>query len=237
MSGEVSPTGADIDLRRAGLGWAAAWFVGGLLSSSVFSASGADSIGAAGPQWLLAAQLCSWIPTLLMATYLAREVGARSIVDGYALRVRPVDLLGIVIGVATQLLLPWVVYAPLRAVWPDTFAIDEVERPARELWDGASGAGIVLLVVLVAICAPLVEEILYRGLLHGAAVRALGRGVGLVLVALVFAAVHFQTAGLPGLFVVGLVLGACTLRTGRLGMAVLAHVAFNAAGLAVVAAR
>ena len=46
-----------------------------------------------------------------------------------------------------------------------------------------------------------------------------------------FALVHFRPIEYPGLFVFGLILGACALRTGRLGMPILAHVAFNATGL------
>ena len=40
---------------------------------------------------------------------------------------------------------------------------------------------------------------------------------------------------LPGLLLIGLVLGMATVRTGRLGMAVLTHMAFNATGLVLVA--
>ncbi len=40
---------------------------------------------------------------------------------------------------------------------------------------------------------------------------------------------------MPGLFVIGIVLGVAAVRTGRLGMAVLIHMAFNATGLVLVA--
>jgi membrane protease YdiL (CAAX protease family) len=40
---------------------------------------------------------------------------------------------------------------------------------------------------------------------------------------------------IPGLFVVGLVLGACALFTLRLGLGVVSHMAFNATGLVLVA--
>ena len=78
--------------------------------------------------------------------------------------------------------------------------------------------------------APLVEELVYRGLLQGAVTRRLGNPLGLVLVAALFAGVHFQPVSLPGLFVVGLVLGVCAVRTGRLGLGVITHLAFNATG-------
>ena len=50
-----------------------------------------------------------------------------------------------------------------------------------------------------------------------------------------FALIHFQPVEYPGLFAAGLVFGGCFLLTGRLGTSVVAHLAFNAAGLALVA--
>lgn len=224
-------------MRTAALGWVAAWLVGAVLSSLIFSLSGAPRAAEAGPVWLLLAQLGSWLPVLAMLHLVARRTGARTMVARYALRWRPVDLLGVPIGVFAQLVLVWLVYLPLRAVWPDTFRTEELERHARELWASAHGAGVLLLVFVVAVGAPLVEELLYRGLLQGSAVHQAGAAGGVIVVALWFAVIHFQTISIPGLFVVGLVLGVCTLRTQRLGMAVLVHVAFNATGLAVVALR
>jgi membrane protease YdiL (CAAX protease family) len=61
--------------------------------------------------------------------------------------------------------------------------------------------------------------------------------VGVVLVAAWFAVIHFRPVEYPGLFVFGLVLGVCALRTRRLGMSVLTHMAFNATGLVLVAGR
>ena len=108
----------------------------------------------------------------------------------------------------------------------------------RDLWEGASGAGVVLLVRIVVVGAPLVEELVYRGLLQGAVghrVRLWRGWLAVILVGAVFALVHFVPVEYPGLFLVALVLGACTLRTGRLGMSIVAHAAFNATGLALVA--
>ena len=47
-----------------------------------------------------------------------------------------------------------------------------------------------------------------------------------------FAAVHLQLLQFPALVLIGLVLGWLTLRTGRLGPAIWAHVAFNATATA-----
>ena len=131
----------------------------------------------------------------------------------------------------------WSLKLPLQHFWPGTFSDDRLEERARDLWDNAHGAGLALLVVVVVVGAPLVEELVYRGLLQGALTRRLDDVVGLVAAALWFAAIHFQPVEFPGLFMIGLVLGVCMWRTGRLGMPILAHVAFNATGLALAAGR
>lgn len=91
--------------------------------------------------------------------------------------------------------------------------------------------------LLVVVGAPLIEELLYRGLLLGAFRRRVDDLVALVAVALWFTAHPLPSGRVPGLLVVGLVLGACVLVTDRLGMSVLAQaLAFNATGLIWVAA-
>ena len=45
----------------------------------------------------------------------------------------------------------------------------------------------------------------------------------------------FWSAFATGTILVGMVLGSCALLTGRLGMGIVAHMAFNATGLVLVA--
>jgi membrane protease YdiL (CAAX protease family) len=52
----------------------------------------------------------------------------------------------------------------------------------------------------------------------------------------VFGLVHLQALQFLALTVIGLVLGALTLRTGRLGPAIWAHVAFNGVATALLLA-
>ena len=113
--------------------------------------------------------------------------------------------------------------------------MDKIEQRARDTVDNAGG-GVVLIVLVVVVGAPLVEELIYRGLLQGAFTRRLSDWIGVVIVAAWFAVVHFQPVETPGLFAVGLVLGACAVRARRLGLGVVAHMAFNATGLILVAA-
>lgn len=57
----------------------------------------------------------------------------------------------------------------------------------------------------------------------------------LFVTAVWFAGIHLQIVEFPGLFAFAIVLGSCFHFTKRLGMSVVAHVAFNATGLIFVA--
>jgi len=219
--------------------WLGSWMVAQVLATVVAGISGHETLAEAGPGWLLGVAFVSWVPMVAAVQWVGSRVagddpGASAVVGRFGFSFALRDLWGLPLGVATQLVLVPVVYLPLRAVWPATFRADDVEQRARELADSAQGVGVVLLVLAVVVGAPLVEELVYRGLLHGAFTRCLGRWQGTVVVAVWFAVVHFQPIEIPGLLVVGLVLGACATLTGRLGMGVVAHLAFNLTGLLLV---
>jgi len=62
--------------------------------------------------------------------------------------------------------------------------------------------------------------------------RLMPAAAALVVTAVVFAAMHFQPLQFLGLAAFGLVAGLLAQRTGRLGPAILAHIAFNAVAVA-----
>jgi len=217
------------------LTWFAAYVVGAILSSAVFELSGAKTAADLPPGWLTAASLAQWIPMVAAIWYVGKRFGAGNLSADFGLSFRPIDLIGVPLGVITQLVLVRLVYVPLESLWPGTFALDKIEERARTTYESANGGGLVLLVLVVVVGAPLVEELAYRGLLQGAFTRRLSDWIGVVVVAAWFAVIHFQAIEIPGLFVVGLVLGVCAVRTGRLGLGVVTHMAFNATGLILVA--
>ena len=144
------------------------------------------------------------------------------------LRVRALDVPGgLLLGVLCQLVL-----VPLVS-WPWAWAIgqdpDELREPACRLADKADDPlGVVLLVLITVVGAPVVEELFFRGFVQRPAVARLGRVAGVTLTAVLFGLTHFQLLQLPALVVFGLVLGALAERTGRLGPSIAAHVGFNA---------
>lgn len=176
-----------------------------------------------------------WIPFVVALAVVSRYWGSGQPWRDYRIRFRFADLAGIPIGVASQLLLLPLVYWPLQRWWPDAFRSEDVEERVRELWDKVDGVWVVALVAVVVIGAPLIEEIVYRGLLLQSLQGRLHDVLALVLSAVWFAGIHLQPIEFPGLFAFAVVLGLCFLVTGRLGSAILAHAAFNATGLLLVA--
>jgi uncharacterized protein len=214
--------------------WIIALVVGQLLLAGlVFVAFGVE-----GDDYSIAelgiATLAGWLAFVVAAAWASTRFGSGDLVRDYAIRFAPADLAGIVVGVAGQLVLVPALYIPLRELWPSTFSEARLEDRAQDLADKAGGFDTVLLALIVVIGAPLVEEVVYRGLLQRSVVPALGRGVGVVLVAAVFALVHLTPVEYPGLFVAGLLFGGCFALTGRLGTSIVAHAAFNATALVLV---
>lgn len=114
-------------------------------------------------------------------------------------------------------------------------------RPPQEVADVIAGADSTLmmvgLILAAVVLAPVTEEIMFRGVL----LRALeprGRVFALVISSLVFSLIHVlgldtemlwrsAVVVLPPIFILGLVLGWLTQRTGRLGPAIFLHSGWN----------
>jgi len=98
---------------------------------------------------------------------------------------------------------------------------------------GAGTAGLVLSVILVVIVAPLVEEMLFRGVLLSALGGYFGAGVALVGQAVLFAAYHFSAWMFVPMLMLGLACGYLTQHRGSLWPAVVLHALFNAVPVAI----
>lgn len=175
-----------------------------------------------------------WIPFLVTLVVLSRNWGSGRPRRDFRIAFRPVDLVGIPIGVASQLFVLPVVYWPLQRWFPDTFSADDVQQRARDLWDRVDGAWAVALIIVIVVGAPVVEEVVYRGMILQSLQGRLHDVLALVVSAVWFAVIHLRPVEFPGLFAFAIVLGACFMVTGRLGSAIMAHAAFNAMGLLVV---
>lgn len=201
-------------------GYAAAIVVSALTGGVASSITG-DADGVA---TMVAGQVGFW--AVLVAIVL-HEAPARDrpVAERLGLRFRWVDApVGLVVGVATQLLVIPALYLPFRSLIDD----DDLSGPARDLLGGAGGLGLAIIGVSVVVVAPVVEELFFRGLLLGGMQRRWGTVAAVVASSVVFGATHFQPLLLPALATAGAVFAVATVRTGRLGTAIAMHMAFNA---------
>lgn len=178
------------------------------------------------PLWLIATtNIPLWIGLLAGAAIVSRHWGTGGVRRDFGGYFRPIDLLGLPIGVVTQVVFVPALYVVVRKVGIDTHSLD---APAKELAGRAQGVGVALLVGLVVIGAPLVEELFFRGLVLRSIQARYNDELALVGSALLFGIAHFEPLQTFGLVLFGLIAAACAQRTRRLGMGVMAHAAFNA---------
>ena len=200
-------------------GYAAAIVASALTGGIVAGMAGADSVAAT-----VAGQLGFW--AVLVAVVLYETPGlAAPVARRVGLRFRWVDVpVGLVVGVATQLLVLPALYWPFRSLIDE----DDLSGPARDLLDGAGGAGLFVLGVSVVVVAPVVEELFFRGLLLRSMQLRWGTTVAVAGSTVFFGATHFQPLQLPALAAAGAVFAVAAVRTGRLGTAIAVHAGFNA---------
>jgi membrane protease YdiL (CAAX protease family) len=215
--------------------WSLTYLVANVCGSVVITALGYAGVEVV-PTWVLAVSaLVLWGPFIGVLLWTSKRRGSGNFARDFSLNFQAKDLWGVPLGIASQLLLVVVVTLPFRWLFPSLFNSEAVEKRANDLFDAAHGAWIVLLVVIVVVCAPVVEEIVYRGFIQHNLSVAYGARISVLIASFWFAAVHLQLAEFPGLFAFALVLGVCFARTKRLGLSIVTHIAFNATALVVMA--
>jgi membrane protease YdiL (CAAX protease family) len=238
-SPETSPTGdepEDATSHSWGIGHALAGFVvANLLAAvavgAVIAGSGASGDGT---ERSLAGTLAGlgglWLGFVGAAVVASRQRGTGSVLVDFGLWFRPIDIpVGIIVGLACQQWLVWLIYQPLRLLDPNV--LNRVDDAAEQTLGVARGPGFAVLAVAIVVGVPVVEELFFRGLLQAGLVGRLGRTGGVAFASLAFGLAHFQALQTPALVAFGAVLGVLTLRTGRLGAAVVAHAAFDGAAV------
>lgn len=207
-------------------GWLLAYVAAAIFGLILLSAMGYQAGDDLSLSVIALTQLPLWMGFAGVPIWVAAIKGNGWIAD-FRVKLTTLDVpLGIVVGVAAQLVMVPLVSWP----WIRLLGVDQetLERPAREMADKANGAGGVLLFLLiVGLFAPVAEELFFRGLGFRAFEKRFGTWWGLTISSVFFAATHMQVVQLPALAVVGAIFGYLVVRTGRLGPAIIAHMAFN----------
>lgn len=234
---EGSPTG-ELTPVRWGLGDA---LLGLALTIVVPAIVGAIALGAVGVEegrqlalWAVALlQIPLWVGLLgapLWATY---KKGRSSLISDFGLSMQWIDIpIGLATGLGAQFFIGLVLQWFYKALGVDA---DKVGQTAKDLTEQATDpVGVVLLLIVVVLAAPVLEELFYRGLWLKSLERKWGTGWAVGLSAVLFGAIHFQPYDFPALATVGLLASLLTVRFGRLGPAIWMHVAFNLTAVSIL---
>ena len=127
--------------------------------------------------------------------------------------------------------------ASIAAIWVIGAALSpflearEEQGLVPEDWDSDRAWAFAANFLVVALVAPVVEELTYRGLGFAAVRQFFGGGVAVVVTALAFGLAHGLVIALPVLTIFGLILGWLRLRTSSLYPPIILHAIFNGAAL------
>jgi membrane protease YdiL (CAAX protease family) len=126
----------------------------------------------------------------------------------------------------------------ILAVFVVSAIVAQFANPEREQglipehWDASRIAPFVGFVIVVVVIAPIVEELLFRGVGYGL-LEQFGQYTAIVLVGLAFALVHGLIAGFAVIAVFGAGLAYLRAKTESIYPGMLLHASFNAFGLAI----
>lgn len=211
----------------------AAWFLGALVAGLFFVGGDAsDEIGLVELSTVLTGQAVAQIGVL---TWISRTRGTGSWASDFGVSIRIGDVWGVAAGFGLQLFVALAIGALIERFGP--------ENPPRqgitEIAENVTGVvGTVVFIALVVVVAPLIEEIVYRGVLLSRLRRSMGPNASIVISAAVFAAIHLADPNaifaVPGLFIIGVALGWFALRTGSLSVPFFVHAGVNLTGALVL---
>jgi membrane protease YdiL (CAAX protease family) len=164
---------------------------------------------------------------VLAVVYVSRLKGQKSLAADFGFRLHLRDARALVVGAALEVLLTLALMPILRL---DPHAKDQ--QLLRDLHNHRDAGTVVLFVIGAVIFAPLVEELLFRGVLLRALLRKVQPATAVLASAVIFALVHYigdanTLPFLPALTGLGAVLALVALRTGDLSAAIFIHAGFN----------
>lgn len=204
---------------------------------SALTGQAVDRMGelATNPVVTVAGLLGLWTGFVGVPVWLSCRRGTRSLATDFGFRFRwAVDIplgLGLALGLR-------IAESGLAKVgqWA---GIPAADMSNSQVLDTRSLVAMIVLGLCVGLGAPVAEELFFRGLTLRAFAGRFGPAVGVVASSLLFGLMHLQgfTAGaafivlLTGL--VGATFAVVTLRSGRLGPAVIGHIAFNTSAVMV----
>ncbi len=218
-------------LGDAVAGWMIAVVAATILGGASLALAGYDQADVDAdrlPLWLTLVQSpFLWVGFIGVPVWVAATKG-NGVVADFRLRLEARDVpLAVAAGVLAQLVLVPLVTLPI--LWLTNTDSGKLGEPAQKLADKVHGApSTTLFVLVIAIGAPIAEELFFRGLLLRSLEKRFGLAWAVAGSSIVFGATHFEALQFLALAVAGAVFALVGIRTGRLGASMICHMAFNA---------
>lgn len=189
-----------------------------------------DGIPAAELDALLYEKLMEYSNGIMLVAYLITMLGLfvwakkakRPFAEHTGLNLKtttPIGILALVAGVAANF---WFSLMLGMIPWPEMW-VEEYEAAASVITTG----GPVLEFCVVVLLAPIVEEILFRGMAYRYLCLALPAGAALVFQGMLFGGMHGTTIWIIYASILGCILGYVRRRTASLHATILMHMGFN----------
>jgi hypothetical protein len=167
------------------------------------------------------------LTVVLAVVYVSRLKGQKSLARDFGLVVRLRDAKALIVGAVLEVGLT-LALLPILQLDPDA----QNQQLLSDLKDHRDAATVILFVIGAVIFAPIVEELLFRGVLLRALLRRFEPAAAVFGSAIIFALVHYvgdpnTLPFLPALAGLGAVLAIVALRSGDLSMSIFIHAGFN----------
>jgi len=167
------------------------------------------------------------LTVVLAVVYVTRLKGQKSLAADFGLVVRLRDAKALIVGATLEIVLT-LALLPIIQLDPDA----QNQQLLSDLKDNRDVGTIVLFVIGAVVLAPIVEELLFRGVLLRALLRRVQPVTAVLGSAVIFALVHYvgdpnTLPFLPALTGLGAVLALVALRSGDLSTAIFIHAGFN----------
>ncbi len=168
------------------------------------------------------------VSSFAMVWFLSTRKGSGSLSADVGLIVRSSDWWGIFAGMGLQIAIALLIAPFVLWLWPDgppTQGIVDVAQSSDTLLEQLA------ILAVVAVGAPIIEEIIFRGMLLSVLKRSLSMWPAIIISAAIFAAIHLfdpnAIAVVPGLFLLGIALAWAALHRGNLSLSIALHSGIN----------
>jgi membrane protease YdiL (CAAX protease family) len=234
-------------LMLAGFGWLAGQLLSAVVLFVVAAANGHSHDlsellhRAVPPAWVVVCGLVGlWVGFLGAITLASKLRGTGRVLRDMRWGFRRWDpLIGVGAGVVGQFVVLPLIYLPLQVFIPHLS--ERLSQPAKHLTGGFHGADVAVIAVLTVVVVPVVEELMFRGLIlrgflraFGRAGRSLGPALAVVATGAIFGLAHGEALEFLGLMVFGIILSVLAYKFDRLGPSIFAHASFNLVAILVV---